>query len=50
MKTYHICLFPEDDKTLEKKAETERYNEEEKELLMRVVKESDMIQREFHPI
>ena len=39
MKTYHICLFPEDDKTLEKKAKTERYNEEEKELLMRVVKE-----------
>ena len=38
-KTYHICSFPEDDKTLEKKAETKRYNEEEKELLMRVVKE-----------
>ena len=38
-KTYHIFSFPEDDKILEKKAEMERYNEEEKELLIRVVKE-----------
>ena len=38
-KTYHICSFPEDNEILEKKAEMERYNEEEKELLMRVVKE-----------
>ena len=38
-KTYLICSFPEDDKILVKKAEMERYNEEEKELLMRVVKE-----------
>ena len=38
-KTYHICSFPEDNEILLKKAELERYNEEEKELLMRVVKE-----------
>ena len=48
---YHICSFPEDDKTLVKKAEMQRYNEQEKELLMRVVKgiiyDSE---REFHPI
>ena len=38
-KTYHVCSFPEDDEILVKKAEMERYNEEEKELLMRVAKE-----------
>ena len=38
-KTYHICSFPEDDEILVKKDETAKYNEEEKELLMRVVKE-----------
>ena len=38
-KTFHICSFPEDDEILVKKAEMERYNEEEKELLMRVAKE-----------
>ena len=38
-KTYHVCSFPEDDEILVKKAEMKRYNEEEKELLMRVVKE-----------
>ena len=38
-KTHHICSFPEDDEILVKKAEMERYNNEEKELLMRVVKE-----------
>ena len=29
-KTYRVCSFPEDDQTLVKKAEMERYNEEEK--------------------
>ena len=38
-KTYHVCSFPKDDEILVKKAEVERYNEEEKELLMRVAKE-----------
>ena len=38
-KTYHISSFPEDDEILVKKAKMEHYNEEEKELLMRVVKE-----------
>ena len=38
-KIYHICLFSEDDEILVKKAEMETYNEEETELLMRVVKE-----------
>ena len=38
-KIYHVCSFPENDEILLKKAEIERYNEEEKELLMRVVKE-----------
>ena len=38
-KIYHVCSFPEDDEILVKKAEIERYNEEEKELLMRVAKE-----------
>ena len=38
-KTYHVCSFPEDDEILVKKAEMGRYNEEEKELLMRVAKE-----------
>ena len=32
-KTYHICSFPEDDEQME------RYNKEEKEMLMRVMKE-----------
>ena len=38
-KTYHVCSFPEDDEILVKKAEVERYIEEEEELLMRVAKE-----------
>ena len=38
-KSYHVCSFLEDDEILVKKAEMERYNEEEKELLMRVAKE-----------
>ena len=38
-KTYHVCSFPEDDEILVKKAEMERYNEEEKELLMRVARD-----------
>ena len=38
-KIYHVCSFPENDEILLKKAEIERYNEEEKELLMRVAKE-----------
>ena len=38
-KTYLTCSFPEDDEILVKKAKIERYNEEEKQLLMRVVKE-----------
>ena len=38
-KTYHVYSFPEDDEILVKKTEMERYNEEEKELLMRVAKE-----------
>ena len=38
-KTHQICSFPEDDGILLKKAEMEKYNEEEKELLMRVMKE-----------
>ena len=38
-KENHICSFLQDDEILMKKAEKERYNEEEKELLMRVVKE-----------
>ena len=29
-KTYRVCSFPEDDETSVKKAEMERYNEEEK--------------------
>ena len=35
-----ICSFPEDDEILVKKPEMERYNEEEKELLIRMVKET----------
>ena len=38
-KTYHVSSFPEDDKILVKKAVMESYNEEEKGLIMRVVKE-----------
>ena len=38
-KANHICSFLQDDKILMKKAEKERYNEDEKELLMRLVKE-----------
>ena len=38
-KLYHVCSFREDDEILAKKAEMERYNEEEKELLMKVEKE-----------
>ena len=38
-KTYHVSSFPADDEILVKKAEMEGYNEEEKELLMRVAKE-----------
>ena len=38
-KTYHVCSFQEDDDILVKKAQMERCNEEEKELLMRVAKE-----------
>ena len=38
-KSYHVCSFLEDDEILVKKAEMERYNEEEKELLMRVAKD-----------
>ena len=38
-KTYHVCSLPEDDEILVTKTEMERYNEEEKELLMRVAKE-----------
>ena len=38
-KTHQICSFPEDNETLLKKAEMEKYNEGEKELLMRVMKE-----------
>ena len=38
-KTYHVCSFPEVNEILVKKHEMERYNEEEKELLMRVAKE-----------
>ena len=38
-KTYHICSFAGDDEILMKKGEMERCNEEEKELLMRLVKE-----------
>ena len=38
-KTHQICSFPEDDEILLKKAEMEKYNEGEKELLMRVMKE-----------
>ena len=49
-KTYHISSFPEDDELLVKKAEMKSYNEEDKELLMRVLKEINMIQREFHSI
>ena len=37
--TYLISLLPEDDETLVRKAETENCNEEEKKLLMRLVKE-----------
>ena len=47
-KTYRISSFPEDDELLVKKAEMKSYNEEDKELLMRVLKEINMIQREFH--
>ena len=39
-KTYHVCSFPEDDEILVKKVEMERYSEEEKELLMRVTKDT----------
>ena len=49
-KTYRISSFPEDDELLVKKAEMKSYNEEDKELLMRVLKEVNMIQREFHSI
>ena len=49
-KTYRISSFPEDDELLVKKAEMKSYNEEDKELLMRVIKEINMIQREFHSI
>ena len=38
-KTYHISSFLEDDEIVVKKAEMESYNEEDKERLMRVVKE-----------
>ena len=38
-KLYDVCSFREDDEILAKKDEMERYNEEEKELLMRVAKE-----------
>ena len=38
-KTYYVCSLPEDDEILVTKTEIERYNEEEKELLMRVAKE-----------
>ena len=38
-KTYHICSFPEDDEISVKKAEMERYNKGDKELLMRAAKE-----------
>ena len=38
-KSYHVCSFLEDDEILVKKAEMERYNEREKELLLRVAKE-----------
>ena len=38
-KTHQICSFPEDDEILLKKAEMEKYNEGEKELLLRVMKE-----------
>ena len=38
-KTYYVCSLPEDDEILVTKTEMERYNEEEKELLMRVAKE-----------
>ena len=38
-KTYHIFSFPEDNEILVKKVKMERYNEEEKELLMRLMKE-----------
>ena len=37
-KTYNICSFQKDDEILVKKVQMERYCEEEKELLMRVVK------------
>ena len=39
-KAYHTGSFPEDDEILMKKAEMESYNEEEKELLMWVAKET----------
>ena len=38
-KTYHISLFSEDDEILLKKIKVNSYNEEEKGLLMRVVKD-----------
>ena len=38
-KTCNICSLPEDDEILVKRAEMERSNEEENELLLRVVKE-----------
>ena len=38
-KICRICLFPEGDEILMKRAEMERCNEEENEMLMRVVKE-----------
>ena len=38
-KACHICSFAGDDEILVKKDEMERCNEEEKELLMRLVKE-----------
>ena len=39
-KTCHISSFPEDNEILVKKAEMESYNEQEKELLMKVAKET----------
>ena len=50
-KTYHIFSFPEDDEILVTKSEMEKYNEEEKELLIRVVKEIryDPVEIPFNP-
>ena len=49
-KTYHVCSFPDDDEILVKKAVMERYNEEEKELLMRLAKKIIYDPEKFHPI